>query len=84
MPLLDAFAHVSLPRFIGAEELLRIMDDNGVEMAMVTTADTCPDVQELSDAIVHDSLTHIRVHRRVHLVARTRLPRRSATLLQGA
>jgi len=53
MALIDAFAHVSLPRFIGAEEMLRIMDENRVEAAVITTAETCPDVHELAYGVAN-------------------------------
>lgn len=49
-PLRDAYGHVALPRFLSAEEYLRVMDDHGVAQAMVCTAETCPDLAELSRA----------------------------------
>ncbi len=49
---IDAWGHVSLPRFMSAEEYLGIMDANGVEAAIVGTAATCPDLRELSRAAV--------------------------------
>ncbi len=49
---IDAWGHVSLPRFVSAEEYLGIMDANGVEAAIVGTAATCPDLRELSRAAV--------------------------------
>ncbi len=52
MPIIDAYAHVSLPRFLSTDDCLRLMDRNGVDAAVLSTADTCPDVQELSRAIV--------------------------------
>jgi predicted TIM-barrel fold metal-dependent hydrolase len=48
--IIDAWGHVSLPRFLSAEEYLAIMDANGVEAAIVGTAATCPDLRELSRA----------------------------------
>jgi predicted TIM-barrel fold metal-dependent hydrolase len=48
--IIDAWGHVSLPRFLSAEEFLAIMDANGVEAAIVGTAATCPDLRELSRA----------------------------------
>ena len=50
--ILDAYAHVALPRFMSAEEFLLVMDDNGVEKAHICTAETCPDLAELSRAAV--------------------------------
>jgi predicted TIM-barrel fold metal-dependent hydrolase len=50
--IIDAWGHVSLPRFLSAEEYLEIMDANGVEAAIVGTAATCPDLRELSRAAV--------------------------------
>jgi predicted TIM-barrel fold metal-dependent hydrolase len=48
--IIDAWGHVSLPRFMSAEEYLALMDSNGVEAAIVGTAATCPDLRELSRA----------------------------------
>ena len=50
--ILDAYGHVSLPRFLSAGEYLKVMDENGVEKAMICTAETCPDLAELSRAAV--------------------------------
>ncbi len=50
MPIIDIYGHVSLPRFLSTEEFLRLMDENDVECAVLSTADTCPDIQELSRA----------------------------------
>src|SRR5438093_614852 len=52
MPIIDIYGHVALPRFLSAEDFLRIMDAHDVEAAVLSTADTCPDVQELSRALV--------------------------------
>ena len=52
MPIIDAYAHVSLPRFLSVDDCLRLMDRNGIDAAVLSTAETCPDVQELSRAIV--------------------------------
>ena len=52
MKILDAYAHVSLPRFMSADEYLKVMDDNGVEKAHICTAESCPDLAELSRAAV--------------------------------
>ena len=52
MTILDSYAHVALPRFMSADEFVRIMDENGVEKAHVCTAETCPDLAELSRAAV--------------------------------
>jgi hypothetical protein len=50
--IIDAWGHVSLPRFLSAEEFLAILDANGAEGAIVGTAATCPDLRELSRAAV--------------------------------
>ena len=50
--IIDAWGHVSLPRFMSAEEYLGLMDANGVDGAIVGTAATCPDLRELSRAAV--------------------------------
>ncbi len=50
MSIIDAYGHVSLPRFVSADEFLRVMDENDVESAVVCTAETCPDLAELSRA----------------------------------
>ena len=31
MPIIDAYAHVSLPRFLSAEEFLWVMDENDID-----------------------------------------------------
>jgi len=46
--LSDAYGHVALPRFLSGAEFLRVMDQNGVGSALVCTAETCPDLGELS------------------------------------
>lgn len=46
--LRDAYGHVALPRFLSGAEFLRVMDDHGVGKALVCTAETCPDLAELS------------------------------------
>ena len=50
MRLIDCYAHLGLPRFLAAEELLRVMDANRVESSVVCGAETCPDLDELSRA----------------------------------
>jgi hypothetical protein len=50
MKLIDAFGHVGLPRYLGAEEYLRVMDDNEVEAALLSPSAMCPDLVELSRA----------------------------------
>ena len=50
--IIDAWGHVSLPRFLSAEEYLALLDANGAEAAIVGTAATCPDLRELSRAAV--------------------------------
>ena len=47
---IDACGHVSLPRFLSAEDFLRVLDANGGEAALLLTAETCPDLRELSRA----------------------------------
>lgn len=49
--VVDAYGHVSLPRFLSVEQFLGVLDANGVGVAIVATADTCPDLRELSRAI---------------------------------
>jgi hypothetical protein len=46
--IIDAWGHVSLPRFLSAEEYIALLDANGAEAAIVGTAATCPDLRELS------------------------------------
>lgn len=50
--IIDAWGHVSLPRFLSAEEYLAILDANGAQAGIVGTAATCPDLRELSRAAV--------------------------------
>jgi predicted TIM-barrel fold metal-dependent hydrolase len=50
--VIDAWGHVSLPRFLSAEEYIALLDANGAEAAIVGTAATCPDLRELSRAAV--------------------------------
>src|ERR1035437_7304966 len=45
--IIDAWGHVSLPRFMSAEEYISLLDSNGAEAAIVGTAATCPDLREL-------------------------------------
>ncbi len=52
MNLIDIYAHVALPRFLSAEECLALMDREGVESAVLSTAETCPDLLGLSAALV--------------------------------
>ena len=52
MAIIDAYAHVSLPRFLSAEEFLWVMDENDVDAAIINGSETCPDVMELSRAVV--------------------------------
>jgi predicted TIM-barrel fold metal-dependent hydrolase len=49
----DSYGHVSLPRFVSVEEYLSVMDAHAIEKAIVCTAETCPDLPELSRALVH-------------------------------
>src|SRR6202140_395573 len=51
MPIIDFYARVSSPRFLSREDCLRVMDTHDVEGAVLSTAETCPDVHELSRAI---------------------------------
>ncbi|MFW6062399.1 MAG: hypothetical protein ACOC93_06280, partial [Planctomycetota bacterium] len=48
--MIDAYAHIGLPRFLSAEQMLRVMDAHDVEKMMVSTAKTCADLHELSRA----------------------------------
>ena len=50
--IIDAYGHVSLPRFLSAEQYIAVLDANGVERAIIATADTCPDLREISRAVV--------------------------------
>jgi predicted TIM-barrel fold metal-dependent hydrolase len=50
MPIIDIYGHVALPRFLSADEFLRLMDEHDVETAVLSTAETCPDMHELSRA----------------------------------
>jgi predicted TIM-barrel fold metal-dependent hydrolase len=52
MPIIDAYAHVSLPRFMSVDDCLRLMDAHDVEAAVLSTAETCPDLHEMSRALV--------------------------------
>jgi predicted TIM-barrel fold metal-dependent hydrolase len=52
MKIVDAYAHVSLPRFLSTEEMLDVMRKHEVQQAILATADTCPDLVELSRAQV--------------------------------
>lgn len=47
---IDAYAHIGLPRFATAEQLLSVLDRHGVARAVVAAADTCPDLAEVSRA----------------------------------
>jgi predicted TIM-barrel fold metal-dependent hydrolase len=51
--VIDAWGHVSLPRFLSAEEYIAILDANGAEGGIVGTAATCPDLHELSRAVTN-------------------------------
>ncbi len=48
MPILDAYGHVALPRLMSAELFLQVMDENDVSSALISTAETCPDVGEIA------------------------------------
>jgi hypothetical protein len=50
MPLIDSLANIGLPRYLSAEEFLRVMDDNEVEAALVSATPACADLGELSRA----------------------------------
>jgi predicted TIM-barrel fold metal-dependent hydrolase len=52
MAIIDAYAHVALPRFLALADQLRLMDREGVEAALLSTAETCPDLREISRALV--------------------------------
>jgi predicted TIM-barrel fold metal-dependent hydrolase len=49
---IDAYAHIGQPRFVTVEQYLAVMDEHGIQKAMVAAADTCPDIREVSRAIV--------------------------------
>jgi hypothetical protein len=50
--VIDAWGHVSLPRFFSAEDFIEVLDGNHAEGAVVGTAMTCPDLTELSRALM--------------------------------
>jgi hypothetical protein len=50
MKIIDCYAHLGLPRFLAAEEFLRVMDRHRVEAAVVCGSERCPDTDELSRA----------------------------------
>lgn len=52
MTKIDIYGHIGLPRFTTAEAFLRMMDRHGVAHTLLSTAQFCPDVLELSRAIV--------------------------------
>ena len=52
MALIDAYAHVALPRFLALGDMLRLMDREGVAAAVLSTAETCLDLHEISRALV--------------------------------
>jgi len=49
---IDAYFHLGLPRFVNVEQTLQVMDAHGIDRAIVAGADTCPDLAEVSRAIV--------------------------------
>ena len=49
---IDAYAHLGLPRFITVEEFIQVMDRHRIDRAIAAGADTCPDLPEVSRAIV--------------------------------
>lgn len=51
-PIIDAYAHVALPRFLSLDDQLRLMDREGIAHALLSTAETCPDLAEISRALV--------------------------------
>lgn len=52
MPIIDVYGHVALPRFLSPDDMLRLMDAEDVEAAVLSTAETCPDTLTLSAALV--------------------------------
>ncbi len=50
--LIDAWGHVSLPRFFSAEDYIGELDANHAEAGVAGTALTCPDLTELSRALM--------------------------------
>ena len=50
IPVIDIYGHVALPRFLSLDDYLRVMDENGVEAALLSTAETCPDLREMERA----------------------------------
>ncbi len=49
---IDAYGHVATPRFFTHDEFGRVMEENGVERALLSTAQFSPDLLELSRAAV--------------------------------
>jgi len=49
---IDSYAHLGLPRFITVEEWIQVMDRHGIRKGIVAAADTCPDLPEVSRAIL--------------------------------
>jgi hypothetical protein len=50
--VIDAWGHVSLPRFFSADDFIQVLDSNHAEAAVVGTAPTCPDLVELSHGLM--------------------------------
>ena len=48
--MIDIYGHIGLPRFGSAEDFIAQMDANGVDQALLSTAQFCPDVLELARA----------------------------------
>ena len=49
---IDSYAHLGLPRFITVDEFIQVMDRHDIQRAFAAGADTCPDLPEVSRAIV--------------------------------
>jgi predicted TIM-barrel fold metal-dependent hydrolase len=49
--MIDIYGHIGLPRFTTAESFLRLMDQHGVEQALLSTAQFCPDLFALARAV---------------------------------
>jgi len=62
MKIIDAYFPYLSPRFLSTEEMLEVMARHGVEKSVPATADTCPDLTELSRAQVEQS-GEIPIHR---------------------
>jgi predicted TIM-barrel fold metal-dependent hydrolase len=52
--MLDAYAHLGQPRFLGLDAYRRLMAAHGIEGALVCAFESCPDLAEVHRAIAAD------------------------------